>query len=65
MTRQEALRQADSVIEQLLANGDEAIFNACRGPDGRIDQMKVVAAAMSAREKLADQYMAEAEGKAG
>lgn len=59
MTRAEALKQADEILESLIANGDEAIMEAARGEDGRIDQSKIAMAAMRARERLADQIMQE------
>ncbi len=52
MTREEATAAADETIEELLRSGDKTIFELARGPDGRIDQMKLVAAAMAARADL-------------
>lgn len=61
MTRDEALKAADEILLALMADGDPAIMEAARGPDGRIDQTRLVRAAMRARERLADRLMAEAE----
>lgn len=54
MTRAEALRQADEVLEQLLRSGDEKLFEAARRPDGQVDTIKLAMAAASVREKIAD-----------
>jgi hypothetical protein len=59
MTRDEALKQADDILEALLRSGNEKIFEACRGPDGRIDQTRLAKAAMRAREKIAAKILAE------
>ena len=54
MTREEALKQADIVLEELLRSGDEKLFEEARGPNGQIDTIKLAMAAASAREKIAD-----------
>ncbi len=61
MDRTEALRLADEYLERLIASGDAAIFEAARGPDGTVDTSKIAAGAMRARERLADEFIAESE----
>ena len=59
MTRQDALKAADEIIQRLVTSGDEAIFAAARDASGAVDHAKLVAACMRAREKLADKIMTE------
>jgi hypothetical protein len=61
VSREEALKLADAELERLLRSGDQQVFEAARGSDGRIDQARIVAAAIRARERLADKIMAEAK----
>lgn len=58
MTRQEALSQADDVLLALIRSGDPEIMAAVRGPDGLVDQAKLVATSMRVREKIADKIQA-------
>lgn len=55
MTREQALAIADQHLTTLIASGNEQIFAAAGN-----DQGKIVAAAMRAREELADRLMADA-----
>lgn len=57
MTREDALKLADKIIEDLLSSGEEALFHAARKADGTVDQAKLVAAALRARERIADNIM--------
>jgi hypothetical protein len=57
MTRGEALAEADRLLDGLIRSGDEAIYKAARLPDGSVDQEALVAAALRARERLADKLM--------
>ena len=59
MTREQALAEADKLLLSMIRSGDPAIMESARGPDGRVDQTKIARAAMSARERLADQILAE------
>jgi hypothetical protein len=59
LTRAEALKEADTILESLIASGDERIFASCRGADGKVDQGRMISAALRAREKLADSIMAD------
>ena len=58
VTREEALREADETLERMLQSGDEKVFGEARRPDGTIDIPRLVAAAIRARERLADWIMA-------
>lgn len=60
MTRAEALKEADDALTALIASGDEAIFKEVTRPDGTVDQVKLVTAALRARERLADSILQEA-----
>lgn len=67
MTRKEALSQADDLLTALVAAGDPAIFEAAT-VNGRVDQGMLVAAMLRARERMADQILAEdaaSRGEAG
>jgi hypothetical protein len=57
MTREEALKLAEDILEDVLRSGEGAVFDAARRSDGTIDQAKIVVAAVRAREKLADIIM--------
>jgi hypothetical protein len=57
VTRKEALEEAESLILKLMSSGDEEIFAAARGPDGRVDQLRLVSSCLRARERLADKIM--------
>jgi len=59
MTREEAAKMADSMIEEMLRSGDPEIFEAARDPDGRIDMVKLVSSAMSARPRIIEMLMRE------
>ena len=57
MTYDQALKLAEKLIADKIKSGNEAIFEAARGPDGRIDQMKLAVACAIATYKLADEMM--------
>ena len=57
MTRAEALKQADDTLTALIASGDEEIFKEVTRPDGTVDHVMLVAAALRARERLADSIL--------
>lgn len=58
MTREEALKQADDILLELIRVGDPEIMAACRGADGQINLVKLTEAAVQARERIADQIQA-------
>lgn len=60
MTRTDALREADVLLQALLKSGDEELFIAAQRPDGTIDTARLLPAMMRARERLADHLMQEA-----
>ena len=51
MTYAEALKQAQDEMEEILRSGNAAVFEAARGPDGVVDQHKLVLAAMRATKR--------------
>jgi hypothetical protein len=57
MTREEALKEADAVLERLLASGDEQIFKAATDAGGKVNYVKLVHACIRARERIADKIM--------
>ena len=61
MNREESLKEADRILEDLIKSGDSAIFDASRSPDGIVKNLELVAAAMRAREKLADIIIRDSE----
>ena len=58
-TREQALQEADTILQALLASGDEELFAAARRPDGTIDHAQLAQAALRARERVADKIMSE------
>lgn len=60
MTREEALRQADDTLTELVRSGDPAIMEAAT-VNGRVDQGRLALAMLRARQRLADKIQAEAE----
>lgn len=65
MTRDEALAEADVIIETLLASGDKDLFDMARDEAGNVDQAKLVAAAMRSRSRIADMLMAQESKRPG
>jgi hypothetical protein len=61
MTRNEAREIAEDMIEDLLRSGDAEVFEKARGPDGRIDRTKLVAAALRTVERLTDSILNDPE----
>ena len=45
--------EAVKIIEDLLRSGDPALFEAARGPDGKVDKMKLATGCYSATLKVA------------
>lgn len=60
MTREQALREADVLLQALLKSGDEELFTAAQKHDGTIDTARLLSAMMRARQRLADHLMREA-----
>ncbi len=56
MTREEALKEADATIESLLKSGDKTLFDAAT-INGILDSSLLVAAALRARDRLADKII--------
>lgn len=56
MTKERALAKAEAEVEKLLRSGDPAIFNVVKRPDGTIDRGKLIAAAIRATLRLAEEY---------
>jgi hypothetical protein len=61
MNREDALREADIILQKLLASGDEGIFAAATDASGKIDHVKLVSAALRARERIADKILQESQ----
>jgi hypothetical protein len=53
MIKDAAHDEAVKIIEDLLKSGDQALFDAARGPDGKVDQMKLVSGCWRATLKVA------------
>jgi hypothetical protein len=58
MEKAEAEREADRILTALLQSGDSVLFEAARGPDGRIDTLRVARAATETRPELVALLMA-------
>ncbi len=65
MTREQAKRLAIEIVTDLVRSGNREVFEAARGPDGRIDKVNLVRAMWVTVEKMTDEMLKDPEVRDG